>query len=89
MTTPGATDPRTPRGRPRPDRVAVDVFGHAVTLVDSAEAMARAVAAKLPEIGASSTPAKFHCFVTDEARIDEIGGRFLGRKLDHVERADL
>ncbi len=78
-----------PLFRPLLGRVANEIFGHAVTLVDSAEAMARAVAAKLPEIGAASAPAQFRCFVTDEARIDEIGGRFLGRKLDHVERADL
>jgi glutamate racemase len=78
-----------PLFRPLLERVAADVFGHVVTLVDSAEAMARAVEAKLPSIGAATTPATFRCFVTDEARIDEIGGRFLGRTLEHVERADL
>lgn len=70
--------------------VAAEVFGHPVTLVDSAESMARAVAQHLDVIGhAHAAHGTFRCFVTDEARIDELGSRFLGRHLDHVERADL
>lgn len=79
-----------PLFRPLLGRVAPEVFGHPVTLVDSAEAMARAVDAKLDEIGRASTPVgRLRCFVTDEARIDEVGSRFLGRHLDQVEHADL
>jgi hypothetical protein len=36
----------------------------------------------------SGTPA-LRCFVTDEARIDEVGSRFLGRHLGEVHRVDL
>jgi glutamate racemase len=72
-------------------RVAAELFGHEVVLVDSAEAMARAAREALAEKallnhdGAGS----LRCFVTDDARIGEVGARFLGRTLGEVVRVDL
>jgi glutamate racemase len=77
--------------RPMLTRVARELFGHHVTLVDSAEAMAGAAWAELVrrqllhDDGAGS----LECFVTDDARIDEVGARFLGRHLGHITRVDL
>jgi glutamate racemase len=80
-------------------RVAEELWQHGVTLVDSAEAMAEATAALLDEKNLLAplapldvTPAETNrltCFVTDEARVAEVGARFLGRSLDGIELVDL
>ncbi len=86
-------------------RVAADLWGRPITLVDSAQAMAQAAAAELEQrsLLASSPPApsghettpqrratdRLRCFVTDEARVAEVGARFLGRDLGQIELVDL
>jgi glutamate racemase len=77
--------------RPTLARVATELFSHEVTLVDSAEAMARAARRELELRGLVRTTAKpgLRCYVTDEARIGEVGARFLGRPIGDVERVDL
>ena len=89
-------------------RVAADLWGRPITLVDSAQAMAQAAAAELqqrslladrPAAAAASTGGaallqrratdRLRCFVTDEARVAEVGARFLGRDLGAIELVDL
>lgn len=73
-------------------RVVADLWPHAVTLVDSAAAMATATALELSRLGLRSPaemPRPLRCFVTDEARVAEVGARFLGRSLGDVELVDL
>jgi glutamate racemase len=72
-------------------RVARDLFGHDVVLVDSAESMAHAADAELARLSLSARSPKgaLTCFVTDDARIDEVGTRFLGRPIGAVTRVDL
>jgi len=69
-------------------RVAGDLWSHEVRLVDSAQAMARRAAQLLPDAQVTGTGA-LECYVTDEARFSEVGSRFLGRRLTHVEKVDL
>lgn len=73
------------------DEVAGALWRHPVTLVDSAQAMARACAGELRRLGLESDAqeAPLSCCVTDETRFDELGARFLGHALEHVERVDL
>jgi len=77
--------------RPLLQRVAEARFGRAITLVDSAATMAEETAAVLAARGLLTKDASgsLHCALTDEARIEEIGTRFLGRSLGAVERVDL
>ena len=77
--------------RPLLTRVAHESFGHAMTLVDSAEAMADVARGELARLGLlrSDSGAGLRCYVTDDARIDEVGHRFLGRHLGDVVRVDL
>jgi glutamate racemase len=78
--------------KPVLSRVARELFGHDVVLIDSADAMARATHALLDGEGkthASLENGALTCFVTDDARIDEVGARFLGRHLGAVTRVDL
>ncbi|MCS6913409.1 MAG: glutamate racemase [Myxococcales bacterium] len=80
-------------------RVAADLWPHPVCLVDSAEAMARAARAELERLGLLRAVQKdpgrrrlvdrLRCFVTDEARVLDIGARFLGRDLGALETVDL
>lgn len=95
-------------------RVADELWGHPIALVDSAQAMAEAAAAELaarqlladpvpdlsnspnsPNSPSSSNPPRrratdrLRCFVTDEARVAEVGARFLGRDLGPIELVDL
>jgi glutamate racemase len=71
-------------------RVAERRFGRPIALVDSAQAMARAVERRLAEEGlAGQPPGGLSCFVTDEARFAEVASRFLGRPLEKVEKVDL
>jgi glutamate racemase len=74
--------------RPLIGRIAAEIFGRPITLIDSADAIATAVKQArrpTPDAGAS----RLQCYVTDEARIGEIGERFFGRSLGTVERVDL
>jgi glutamate racemase len=77
--------------RPVLTRVAHDVWHHDVLLVDSAEAMAAAARTELErlQLASAARAGGLRCFVTDDARIDEVGARFLGRPLDGIERVDL
>jgi glutamate racemase len=77
--------------RPLLERVARELFGHEVVLVDSAEAMAVAARAALETRGLARDRGHggLTCYVTDEARIDEVGARFLGAPLGPLHRADL
>lgn len=76
-------------------RVVGELWPHPVTLVDSAEAMAAATARELDALGlrrpvdAPAAEEHLRCFVTDEARVAEVGARFLGRSLGTVELVDL
>lgn len=71
--------------------VAGALWRHPVALVDSAQAMARACARELRALGLESDAevGSLACCVTDETRFDELGARFLGHPLEHVERVDL
>jgi glutamate racemase len=76
--------------RPVLTRVARELFGHEVKLVDSAEAMARAARGELERLELlHAGGGALECYVTDDARIDEVGARFLGRHLGHITRVDL
>jgi glutamate racemase len=77
--------------RPVLGRVARELFHHDLTLVDSAEAMAQAARAELERLGLRKPTGRgaLQCYVTDDARIDEVGSRFLGRHLGDVLRVDL
>jgi glutamate racemase len=71
--------------------VSRELTGREVILVDSANAMARATRAELQGRGALRPGADgtLRCFVTDAARIDEIGPRFLGEPLGTVAQVDI
>jgi glutamate racemase len=80
--------------RPVLARVARELFRHDLQLVDSAEAMALAAQAELERLDlrrplTESGRGALRCYVTDDARIDEVGARFLGRHLNEVLRVDL
>ena len=78
--------------RPLLLEVARERWGRDVMLVDSAAAMAEETEVLLERLGPekrTTLPATFTCAVTDDARIDEIGARFLGRSLGPIERVDL
>ena len=77
--------------RPLLQRVADACFGRPITLVDSAAAMAEETAALLAARGLSTPTGvgALRCALTDEARMDEVGARFLGRPLGTIERVDL
>jgi glutamate racemase len=71
--------------------VAYELTGREVRLVDSAGAIARATHAELDARGVLRAGAggTLQCFVTDAARIDEIGPRFLGEPLASCEQVDI
>lgn len=86
--------------------VSHELWGHPVTLVDSASAMAEATRSYLTGQGflrnvvVSSNdshskrtqvplPPQLQCFVTDEAKFEEVGSRFLGFPIPQVIRIDL
>lgn len=77
--------------RPLLTRVAREVFGREVTLVDSAHAMAEVARVELARLGLlhGEGDGGLRCYVTDDARIDEVGHRFLGRHLGEIIRVDL
>jgi glutamate racemase len=78
--------------RPLLQRVAREVFAHEVTLVDSAETMAQAADLELTRLDIHRHGAgepQMRCYVTDDARLDEVAARFWGRKLPSAVRVDL
>jgi glutamate racemase len=77
--------------RPLLQRVGRELFGHDVELVDSSQVMAEEAEAELSRLGLrrEGAPGGLKCYVTDDARIGEVGARFLGRPLGSVERVDL
>ncbi len=76
-------------------QVAQQIWSHPIQLVDCASTMAQAAKHKLrelarlrkaPERAASSLPLRhLSCFVTDEARVAEVGSRFLGAPLQEIK----
>jgi len=73
-------------------RVAQELTGRAVAVVDSASAMAAAAAALLANRNlrrATADRGQLQCHVTDASRLDELGPRFLGEPLGNIELADL
>src|SRR5262245_44682449 len=78
--------------RPLLARVAAEVFGRPIVLVDSAETMAevaRAELLRLDLLRGGDERGRLRCYVTDDARIDEVGHHFLGRHLGDIIRVDL
>jgi glutamate racemase len=70
--------------------VSRELFGHDIAVVDSAAAMAEATRTSLAERNQlAAGPGTLTTCVTDEARIDEVGARFLGRPLGEIRRVDL
>jgi len=77
--------------QPLLQEVARALTGREVRLVDSAGAMARATRVALRGRAALRTGSDgtLRCFVTDAARIDEVGPQFLGEPLGVVEQVDI
>ena len=84
--------------RPTLQKVANDLWGHPVSLVDSAEAMAASTEKLLAMqdlLARGDDSVELHptdrlrCFVTDEARVADVAARFLGRPLPQVDLVDL
>lgn len=71
-------------------RVAHELAGHEVAIVDSASAMAEAAREALGT-GANrrSAAGRLDCFATDTSRLDEVAPRFLGEPLTGFELVDL
>lgn len=71
--------------------IAEEIFGHPITLIDSAEATAQAAAADLInlQLESSQKTQDDQLFFTDVNRFDEIATAFLGRKVEKVQQADL
>jgi glutamate racemase len=78
--------------RPLLQRLADERWGRPVTLVDSAATMVAETDELLGARGLRAAPGaigELRCALTDEARVDEVGERFLGRTLGAIERVDL
>ncbi len=73
------------------ERVAHEFFSPAMQVIDSAQAMALATkqALQAMELARSNAAESPRFYVTDETRFAEVGARFLGQRLEHVERVDL
>jgi glutamate racemase len=70
------------------ERVANELAGHEVAVVDSASAMAEAAGDALGA-GPGSGVGRLDCFATDTSRLDELASRFLGEELTGFELVDL
>lgn len=72
------------------ERVAAELAGRPIAVVDSASAMAEAARSAL---GSTSNrrgePGRLDCFATDTSRLDELAPRFLGEPLTGFELVDL
>jgi glutamate racemase len=72
------------------ERVAGELAGHAITVVDSATAMAEAARAVLGTgTNRRGETGRLDCFATDISRLDELAPRFLGEPLTGFELVDL
>ncbi len=71
-------------------RVAAELAGRPVAIVDSAAAMATAARAVLAATANQrATAGRLDCFATDISRLDELAPRFLGEPLTGFELVDL
>ncbi len=72
-------------------RVANELAGHEVAVVDSASAMAIAARDELgaPQPNRREIAGRLDCFATDTSRLDELAPRFLGEELTGFELVDL
>jgi len=71
-------------------RVAIELAGRVISVVDSASAMADAARAALGIVGERPNgPGRLDCFATDTSRLDELAPRFLGEPLTGFELVDL
>jgi glutamate racemase len=69
-------------------RVATEVAGHPVVVVDSASAIAT-VALEMLGQAANGADGRLDCFATDTSRFDELAPRFLGEPLNGFALVDL
>jgi glutamate racemase len=72
-------------------RVATELAGRSIAVVDSAIAMANAARIALANTGDNQRngPGRLDCFATDTSRLDELAPRFLGEPLTGFELIDL
>jgi glutamate racemase len=71
-------------------RIAIELAGHDVAVVDSATAMAEAAREQLGSgPNRRTTAGRLDCFATDTSRLDELAPRFLGEQLTQFELVDL
>ena len=71
-------------------RVAHDLVGRDVAVVDSAVAMAEAARAVIAPAGnGRGAPGRLDCFATDISNLEELAPRFLGEPLSGFELVDL
>ena len=72
-------------------RVANELAGRPIAVVDSASAMAAAARTALGDVGPNNRnqPGRLDCFATDTSRLDELAPRFLGEPLTGFELVDL
>lgn len=71
-------------------RVATELTGRAVAVVDSASAMAQAAVTALgTSPNRRNGAGRLDCFATDTSRLDELAPRFLGEALTGFELVDL
>lgn len=72
------------------ERVARELAGRPITVVDSASAMAEAAREALgSQVNRRGEAGRFDCFATDASRLDEMAPRFLGEPLTSFELVDL
>jgi glutamate racemase len=71
-------------------RVASELAGTPIAVVDSASAMADAASEALSgNANRRDGPGRLDCFATDTSRLDELAPRFLGEPLTGFELVDL
>jgi glutamate racemase len=76
-------------------RVATEVAGHPVAIVDSAVAMAQVAQAALEALHGPRAPratpplGRLDCFATDTSRLEELAPRFLGEPLSGFALVDI
>jgi len=72
------------------ERVASELAGRTIAVVDSASAMAEAARDALgADANRQATAGRLDCFATDTSRLDELAPRFLGEQLTGFELVDL
>src|SRR5262249_29210890 len=70
-------------------RIAREVAGRDVRVVDSASAMAAAAGQVLGEPVGARARGRLDCYATDTSRLDELAARFLGEPITGFELVDL